>query len=224
MHDDSQRWDAIHQKIHPEKTRHTQYAEDKEKLFPRNSVVVDLGGGTGEDALYFLQSGHSVILFDISEFAIKKAQEKAAQYNLSAKLVVRQVDYGLEPIPLKNESVDVAFSRISLDYFPMDQTIMLFHEIFRVLKPQGKAYLAFKSPEDEKEMEVLRKFATVYEPGVYIHNNMLLSRFSKDQLAEILTKAGVPKFEVNKYVEEQHDQSEETHPDLILNDISFTKE
>ena len=224
MHDDTKRWDAIHEKIHTEKTRHSQYAEDKEKLFPRGSVVVDLGGGTGEDAVYFLQNDHSVILFDISEFAIKKAQEKANQYGISAKLVVRQVDYGLEPIPLKDASVDVAFSRISLDYFPMDQTMTIFQQIYRVLKPGGKAFLAFKSPEDEKEMEILKKFSTEYEPGVYIHNNMLLSRFTKEQLNEILTKAGIPKFGVNTYKEEQHDKPEETHPDLILNDISFAKE
>jgi len=48
--------------------------QEKELQFPNGSVVVDLGGGTGEDALYFMQTGHSVVLFDISEYALKVAK------------------------------------------------------------------------------------------------------------------------------------------------------
>ena len=53
MLDDAKRWDLIHQQSEDD-TVHSHYAEEKEKLFQRGSLVVDLGGGGGQDALYFL--------------------------------------------------------------------------------------------------------------------------------------------------------------------------
>ena len=57
--DDAKRWDIIHQRTSQESDRHSVYAEEKEKLFPRGSIVCDLGGGTGDDAIYFLRNGLS---------------------------------------------------------------------------------------------------------------------------------------------------------------------
>src|SRR3989304_4329281 len=140
---DAKHWDEVHKRIHKETKSESKYAQDKEKLFPRNAVVVDLGGGTGNDALYFLQKGHRVILLDISEFALTTAQEKAKASNLGAKLVARQVDFGLTNLPLKDDSVDVFYSRISLHYFPADQTVRIFQDIYRALRSGGSAFLTF---------------------------------------------------------------------------------
>ena len=65
MQKDAQKWDEVHKGSLNEEKTHSQYAQDKERLFPRGSIVCDLGGGTGEDILYFLKQGHSVVLFEI---------------------------------------------------------------------------------------------------------------------------------------------------------------
>ena len=79
---DAERWDTIHQKTHKQDNFPSSYAKEKEKLFPRSSLIIELGGGTGEDAIYFLKQGHSVVILDISEFALRVAEEKAKRLSL----------------------------------------------------------------------------------------------------------------------------------------------
>lgn len=223
MIDDAKHWDAIHQKIHKKQEWHSLYAEEKEKLFPRGSLVVDLGAGTGADAIYFLKNGHSVVALDISEFALKVTQEKAKSAGFLKNLVTRQVDFGLHPFPIKDASVDVVYSRISLNYFGSKQTTIIFKDIYRILKPGSFAYISFKSPDDAVEMEYLEKSATVYESGVYIEGGMLRSRFNKTQIEEMLSKAGILEFEVKPYNESLSGRSEGHHPELFVNDILIKK-
>lgn len=49
----------------PDDKGHSLYAAEKEKEFPKNATVCDLGGGTGADSIYFAEKGHNVILVDI---------------------------------------------------------------------------------------------------------------------------------------------------------------
>lgn len=221
--DDTTRWDVIHQKTHKNETLYSHYAEQKEKLFLRNSMIVDLGGGTGEDALYFLQKGHSVVLLDISPFALKVAEDKAKAHNLTAKLVTRQTDYGLHALPIKDNSVNTVYSRIALNYFDREHTSKLFKEIYRILRPGGVAYLTFKSPDDKEEIEYLEKMTTLYEPNVFIENGMLRSRFTKDQLSEMLSSAGISNFEINPFKEELGVRREGHQQILYLNEVAFKK-
>jgi ubiquinone/menaquinone biosynthesis C-methylase UbiE len=224
MLDDTKRWNIVHKRTHEEgDDGHSVYAEEKENLFPRGSVVCELGGGTGDDALYFLRKGHSVILFDISDFALKVAQKKAKNEGLEKGLIVRQVDFGLHELPLNNDSVDVAYSRISLNYFPTEETVGIFSAIFKSLKQGGTAYVTLKSQDDEEEMEYLRESAVEYEPGVFIENGQLRSRFSVEELKDMLAKAGISNYQVNSYREQLGPDKKDHRQVLLLNEIVFTK-
>lgn len=221
--DDVKRWDAIHQKTYQEEEAPSFYALEKEKLFPRNSLIVELGGGSGNDALYFLKQGHSVVILDISEFALKIAKDKAASLQVGSNLAIRQVDFGLHKLPITDSSIDIGYSRISLHYFDADHTSKIFADIYKMLKPGGSAYLTFKSPEDKKEMEYLQNTAVLFEPNVYIENGQLRSRFTKDQLEAMLLNAGIQEGQVIPYREELPRDSSENNPVLYLNEIIFNK-
>jgi ubiquinone/menaquinone biosynthesis C-methylase UbiE len=220
---DQAHWDTAHQKTHQPGSLHSHWAEEKEKLFPRNSLVVDVGGGTGEDAVYFLSKGHSVVLLDISPFALKKAEEKVAAANMQAKFAAKQSDYGLHQIPVKDNSVSVVYSRIALNYFDKDHTQRLFQDIYRILKPGGSAYLSFKSPEDKEELEYLEKTTVLFEPNVFIENNMLRSRFTVEQLNNMLTSVGIKNFKVTPFKEEIGTRRQGHQQTLYLNEITFSK-
>jgi ubiquinone/menaquinone biosynthesis C-methylase UbiE len=221
--DDQARWDAIHQKNAVVEEPHSKYAEEKEKLFSRGSIIVDLGGGTGADALFFLKNGHSVIVLDISQFALNLTLEKAKKLNLAQKLIVKRSDFGLNDIPLKDNSVDIVYSRISLHYFPTDQTAKIFKDVFRILKPGGTAYLTFKSPEDKNEMLFLKDNSVEYEPGVFITNGQLKSRFSIDQLNNILQKSGIANSQVKLHKESLGVGEGGVEQALLVNEIIFRK-
>jgi len=221
--EDSERWDNINKKTFHPSHRESAYAEEKEKLFPRGSLVVDIGGGGGEDALYFLKQGHSVIFLDISPEALKVAKERVGGANLLPKIAFRQIDYGLERFPVKDASADIVYSRIALHYFDSEHTIRVFSDINRILKHGGMAFLSFKSPEDKDEIDYLENIGTVYEPNVYIDNGILRSRFSKEQLSQMLTKAGIADFSVTPITESLSGRRTDHRQTLYLNDVVIKK-
>lgn len=219
---DEAHWDVIHEKNHAEDAAHNTYAEEREKDFPVGSKICELGGGTGEDSLYFLRKGHKVYLFDISEFALRKAIERAQKFNLEKNLTTRQLDFGYKNLPLPDASMDIAYSRISLNYFPSQRTIEIFADIYRVLKKGGSAYLTFKSPEDEAEMKRLRSKASLFEDQVYIDGKQLRSRFAKEKLEEMLVSAGIVNAKVVPHRERFIDKN--TERILYVNEVIFTKQ
>jgi ubiquinone/menaquinone biosynthesis C-methylase UbiE len=223
MLDDASRWDIIHQKTYQQGSEPSSYAKQKEKLFPRGSLIVELGGGTGADAAYFLQQGHSVVLLDISTYALKVAKERAKKDEVGEKLVVKQVDFGLHQLPIKDSSIDIVYSRISLNYFGSKQTIKIFTDISRMLKPGGTCYLTFKSPKDKAEMEYLKNSASLYEPNVYIEHGQLRSRFTTEQLKLMLSEAGISEFSVEPLRELLPANEEGNQPTLYVNEVMFTK-
>ena len=97
------------------------------------------------------------MVLDISEHALSRCRELAKANGFDKQLVTQQVDFGLHQLPIKPESVDVVYSRISLNYFGKNHTTKLFTDIYNMLKPGGTAYLTFKSPADAEEMEYLEK-------------------------------------------------------------------
>ncbi|MCX7928084.1 MAG: class I SAM-dependent methyltransferase [Patescibacteria group bacterium] len=216
-------WDLVHQKTYKGTESHSKYAEEKEVLFPRNSLVVDLGAGTGSDALYFARKGHKVILLDISNYALEKAKERAVKEGLQENIFTQQTDFGLDELPIKSDSADVVYSRISLHYFESNHTMKLFRDIYRILKIGGVAYLTFKSPKDHVEMEYLRKRASEFEKNVFIENGQLRSRFTVEQLNSILEKAGINDFSVNEYIEDLFDISGNLLGKLYLNEVVIRK-
>lgn len=221
--DDETRWDEIHKKVHSGELKHSIYAEEKEPLFPRGSLICDLGGGTGKDVMFFLSKGHSVILLDLSTFALDTTMKRARELGKEKNLITHQIDFGLHTLPLKDASIDVAYSRIALHYFGNSHTTKIFADIYRALKPGGKAYMTFKSPEDTVEIERLKYNAVEYEPGVYIENGMLKSRFSADQLKQIVTNAGITQFEVIPHREVLGEHESGAEQVLLQNEIVFQK-
>jgi ubiquinone/menaquinone biosynthesis C-methylase UbiE len=221
--DDSARWDLIHQKTHNPTFYQSHFAEEKEKSFPRASLVVDLGGGTGEDCLYFLEKGHSVILFDISLEALNIAMGKAKAKGFQDRLAIRQLDYGLNAIPVKDNSVDVVYSRIALNYFDAKHTGNLFHDINRILKIGSQAFLSLKSPEDKDEMAYLEKIGVVYETNVFIENGVLRSRFTHEQLEAMLIAAGIKDYKITPFNENLAERRSDHQEILYLDEVYIKK-
>jgi ubiquinone/menaquinone biosynthesis C-methylase UbiE len=222
---DSKKWDNFHSNAHIKAAEKppSSYAIAKEKLFPRNSLVVDVGGGTGADVNYFLQQGHSAILIDISPFALKTAQNIAKEKGQDKGLAVKHVDLGLNNIPIHDNSVDIVYSRIALNYFGVDRTAQLVHDIYRILKPGGKAFLTLRSSADTEEFEYFKENATEYEPEVFIENGQLFSRFSLESLKYILSHLNIPNCEVNPITEEPHPEHKKEHERIYMNEITFAK-
>lgn len=191
---------------YPKSRKSSSYAKDKEKFFPKNSVVCDLGGGDGTDALYFLEKGHKVQLFDVSDVALKIAYERAKSHKLDRRLTIGRIDLGKDDIPIEDNSVDVVYSRLSLHFFSLERLKILFSEIIRILKSGGRGYIVVKSPEDKREMAWLEKNTEKIEKGIYSEGGMIKTRFTKKQYKKLLRSVGIKNFKIGDYIEKFGDQ------------------
>jgi len=63
-------------------------------LLPQGAAVLDIGCGTGEEALALVREGYSVLGVDISAAMVRQAQTKAAAYGLRRGLVFRTMPAG----------------------------------------------------------------------------------------------------------------------------------
>jgi ubiquinone/menaquinone biosynthesis C-methylase UbiE len=218
-----EKWNQSHTRIPTDKSV-SQYAVEIEKEFPRDSFICDLGGGTGADAIYFLQQGHKVVLVDISDYALQVAVAKAKKVGLT--LDTYRATLGQESIPLEDSSSDVVYSRLALHYFDRQTTISIFQDIYRVMKSGGRAYITLKSPEDVDEMSFLKKSATEKEASVFIDDGEMKSRFTTEQLQDILLDANIPSFEVKLYTENfsgRIDKVKSKNNQMVLNEILISK-
>jgi len=226
MATDADRWNEIHKKLPSDLARHSHYAELCELHFPRASFICDLAGGLGFDALYFTSKGHNVIILDISDYALNHATELAKINNAENKIVIKKVDFGLGVIPMKDASVDIVYSRIGFNYFPSKETRALLAEAYRILKIDGKAYIAFKSPEDKEDYSFLKKNAVELEKNVFIEGEQIRSRFTQEQLERMLSEIGISDYTVSPFKEEREITNDSNKPSksiLYLNEVYFKK-
>ncbi len=217
------KWNQSHSRI-PNNKSESNYAIEKEKLFPRNSNVLDLGGGSGADAIYFSKHGHKVVLADISDFGLSWAKDKARIEGV--QLETAQLTLGEQPFPFPSEIFNVVYSRLALHYFLPDKTSEILNEIYRVLKPGGITYITVKSPKDKEEMDFLISNALQLAENVFEEDGDIKSRYTVEQLNELIEKAGIASFEIKEYVENlsgRIDVVKSGNSKFILNEIILKK-
>ena len=108
---------------------------------PKDSVILELGGGDGRFGIYLLKQGfNQVIESDISYGSVKKAQQVARKNNIhdGSFCVIDS-----ENLPFKDGVLDIVFMVASLHHIP--NTKKAIKEINRALKPGG-SLIILKEP------------------------------------------------------------------------------
>jgi SAM-dependent methyltransferase len=93
-------------------------------LFPPGARILEIGGGTGRQALELSRRGFEVTAIDL------------ALSSYAARRVFPVIDYDGATIPLPDASVDVVFSSNVLEH--VDDLAHMHSEIRRLLAPNGK--------------------------------------------------------------------------------------
>lgn len=218
-------WNKSFQQVSENKLP-SDYAVKVESEFPRTAKICDLGGSSGVDALYFVSKGYEVTIVDISDAALDRAKLRAVAVGKANQLNTILDDYSDATISIAENTYDVVYARLSLHYFNRDTTKRLLAEINKKLKPQGKAYLTFKSPADTAELEHLKRTAKEVEPGIFAEEGIIKSRFTKDDLNQLLKEAGISNFAVKEIAEDfsgKNDSIKSGNNQLLLNEVRFTK-
>lgn len=106
------------------------------------SPVLDLGCGGGNDTLYFIRKGKSVIACDQSINAIHHIQKNFPEV-LEAKCFNM-----LDGFAFEDDSFGIVCADLSLHYFTEADTRMILNEIRRVLIPEGHLFVRVNSVND----------------------------------------------------------------------------
>lgn len=141
--------------------RHLSRIIDSLPLKP-NAKVLDLGTGTGYVALAIARKYQEVqvVGLDIVKDALAKNAERAKQEGLSNVVFL---SYDGTAFPFQAGEFDIVVTRYALHHFPDIRAT--FGEISRVLKSEGRLFIADPTPNDDdtsREDESRRTYQVLY--------------------------------------------------------------
>ena len=110
----------------------------------KSKKTLDLGCGGGKDLILIEKMGMEGYGIDISENAIKFANQYTKEWNINAEIKLYD---GIE-IPYPNEYFDFIISLGVLDHMKFSDSLLLIDEAYRVLKTKGFLCLSLHSMRD----------------------------------------------------------------------------
>lgn len=142
-------------------------------------TLLDVGCGNGKDSLYFAQRGIHVTSVDFSGTAIEQLKQKIAEKEL---LNINAIKKDIVYLDIDDNSFDVIYAHLSLQYFDDEITAKIFDRLHRILRPGGMIFIRCKSTDDH-----------LYGQGEKIGNDTFLKGhirhfFSKEYMIEKLSQ------------------------------------
>lgn len=111
-------------------------------------TLVDLGAGDGYLSRAVSKHVGKVIAADISGEMLKELERKAARDGLTN---IMTIECDVCDMPLEDESVDLVCANMFLHH--IDEPVLALKEIYRILKPDGRVFLADLSEHGNSEFK-----------------------------------------------------------------------
>jgi SAM-dependent methyltransferase len=149
-------------------------------------TVLDLGSGTGRNALYFAESGANVIGYEISDTAIATAKKFAQASNFNLNLEYQKRDIGA-PYPLKDSSVGLILDATSSNSLTDAARKIYLQEAFRVLMPGGYMFVRTLCKDGDVNAKALLTNSPGPETDMYLHPDVGIAErvFSKGEFEKL---------------------------------------
>jgi len=159
--------------------------------FPRDRAgevrLLDIGAGAGRHAAFWARETYGATATDVSPVAMSQVMEWARRESLDIAGQVAEAD----ALPFRDESFDGILSFGVLYYLPYPRMRQAIGEIWRVLKPAGKALVMVKSDADSRCRGAERVDCCSYRVAEPEHGafwgsevGMVLTLLDKDALRE----------------------------------------
>ena len=122
------------------------FAEEILEYLPSSGTILCLGEGQGQDGRYFASLGYRIVSTDVSESALEINRNKTKEEE-TKNITIERLDIR-EKFPCKDNSFDVVYAHLAIQYFDIKLTRQIFSEIYRVLKQDGIVTILVNSIED----------------------------------------------------------------------------
>lgn len=151
----------------PEKTKHI-----------REHLILDIGSGSGRDAMYLRDQGNEVICFDASLKMLLWAKKAVRSKNCSF------VHGIMELLPFKENSFEGILMMGSLLHVPRKLSAKVLKTVYSIIKPDGILLLSMQ----EGQGEIFGQSGTIKEAGRFfvLYNAGELSALVEDVGFEVL--------------------------------------
>lgn len=123
------------------------FVQEAVEYFPPSGRILELAAGQCQDGILFASKGYSVMATDLTDQALKTAQQKATTEYLTGKINFQELDLS-QSLPFPDGSFQIVYSHLGLHYFDDQTTSRIFSEIHRVLSPGGIVAVLVNTSED----------------------------------------------------------------------------
>ncbi|MEU5552848.1 class I SAM-dependent methyltransferase [Micromonospora sp. NPDC047793] len=170
-------WDELHrrERLAPFSLKESPFAAKVAAGLRTPHRILELGCGTGADAVYFSKLGHEVVATDGSAEAISAS---SLRINGSLRFAVQDMR---EPFAFPDGSFGLVYARLSIHYFSDIETRRIVDEVHRVLGPGGRFFFMCKSVQDPLWGQGVRVGPNMYDLGGHVRHF-----FSPDYIRTIL--------------------------------------
>jgi len=161
------RWDKLYNegakyKILNEEFLNKLLIEIEKKSKKKPKTMIDLGCGTGDSLIKFIEKGFNVIGIDFSKIALKKAKDSLNKLGFDAKLIqmdLNNLNIGKQADVIFCKLV-LAFIKNKVEFFKKVKTMMYEHSSFILITPvlhKGIKYTKSDKPGIAIDFEELKK-------------------------------------------------------------------
>ncbi len=142
---------------------------------PPHPSVLEAGCGPGRESMIFHEKGVEVIGVDLSESLLKIAREKNPE--------VTFVKANFLELPFEENTFDGVWSHASLVHLEtIDDVRRALGEFYRVLKPNGVAYIAVKAQTGDEKTAVVTDALSKHD--------RFFRYYTSDELTDLLIETG----------------------------------
>ncbi|BBH24532.1 hypothetical protein Back11_58770 [Paenibacillus baekrokdamisoli] len=153
------------------------------KYLPSSGCILDNGAGPGKYAMELARCGYQITLTDLTPHSVELAEIKAAELGLEQHFAGFHIQNATHLDALSNVSFDASLMLGPLYHLQKaDERSMAVKELYRVTKPGGVVFVAFRNrtnhvltsllrPDHWKPNDNVDTIEAFYESGIFNHQD-----------------------------------------------------
>lgn len=191
-------WNNFYESIPNREPKYDLWLDKYENILinSKDTPIIDLGCGSGNDTIYLKERGYEVISCDFSEKVLNRLSNFVANLNTEC--------FDLKAgLPFKDNCAKVVISDLSLHYFTWDDTEKILKDISRILMNEGVLLCRVNSTNDKnygagQGIEIEENFYNIDGKLKRFFNKQQLKKLFKDWDIQYINETEISRYKMNK--------------------------
>lgn len=191
-------WNDFYESIPNREPKYDLWLDKYENILinSKDTPIIDLGCGSGNDTIYLKERGYEVISCDFSEKVLIRLSNFVDNLNTEC--------FDLKAgIPFEDNCAKVVISDLSLHYFTWDDTEKILKDISRILMNEGVLLCRVNSTNDKnygagQGIEIEENFYNIDGKLKRFFNKQQLKKLFKDWNIQYINETEISRYKMNK--------------------------